>query len=118
MKLKKEKRMEARKDHSAPVLIKKPESDSVFRAQMTNFSSRGLYFESDAMLYPNEEIDIGIDNSPYLDVSNIYDCYRARIQWRRTLPPDGLYKYGYGLMLSSASGKTVFGISSKSLWNK
>ena len=118
MKRKKEKRIEARSDHSAPVLVKKPESDSVFRAQMANFSSRGLYFESNTILYPSEEIDIGIDNSPYLDLANIYDCYRATIQWRMTLPAGGRYKYGYGLKLSSASNQTVFGISRKSLWNK
>jgi hypothetical protein len=118
MKLKKEKRIESRKHHNAPVLIVKSESDSVFRARMTNFSSQGLCFESDAMLYPSEEVDIGIENSPYLDISDIYDCYRAKILWRRTLPVEEVYKYGYGLMLLSTSNQTVFGISSKSLWNK
>ncbi len=118
LKLKKEKRIEARKHHNSPVVVKKPESEAVFRARMTNFSSRGLCFESDVLLYPNEEVDIGIENSPYLDLSDIYDCYRARILWRRTLPVEDVYKYGYGLMLSSASNQTVFGISSKSIWEK
>lgn len=116
MKLKKDKRIEARSDHRAPVLIKKPESGSVYRSLMLNYSSRGLYFESDAVLYPNEEIDIGIDNSPYIEMTNIYDCYRAKIQWRKTLPCDHPYKYGYGLMLSPVANLPVFGVSRNRLW--
>jgi len=34
----------------ARVLIKKPESESVSRSRMLNYSSRGLYFESNAVL--------------------------------------------------------------------
>jgi hypothetical protein len=117
MKFKKDRRIEARKDHRAAVLIKKPESGSVFRSHMLNYSSRGLYFESNAMLYPNEEIDIGIDSSPYIEISNIYDCYRAKVQWRKNLPSDHFYKYGYGLMLSPVSNLPVFGLSRQRLWD-
>jgi hypothetical protein len=97
-----ENRIETRLDHKAPALIKKLKNGTLYRARMVNYSSKGLYFETNSMLSPGEEVDIAIENSPYIQASNVLDCYRAKIIWRKDLEP-GIYKYGYGLTMTSGS---------------
>jgi hypothetical protein len=74
---------------------------------MVNYTSKGLYFETNSVLKPGEEIDIAIENSPYIQAPNVLDCYRAQVIWRKDLEP-GIYKYGYGLIMTYGSNVPDF----------
>ena len=64
-------------------------------ARMVNYSRTGLSFETNEHLHQGAEIYIGIENSPYASpASRSYECYRAKIIWRRELETV-FFKYGY-----------------------
>ncbi len=64
---------------------------------MYNYCSTGLYFETDLKLFPGDEIDLGIINSPYSLNFNAYECYFAKVARRDDLPDDSSrFFYGYG----------------------
>jgi Tfp pilus assembly protein PilZ len=65
-------------------------------SKMFNYSETGLYFESDMELQAGEKIFIGIEDSPYADERDVYECYHAMIKWRKNLTASE-YKYGYGI---------------------
>ena len=65
---------------------------------MYNYCRNGLYFETDLKLFPGDEIDIGIINSPYSANSNAYECYFAKVIRCDKLPDDASrFFYGYGV---------------------
>lgn len=90
-----EKRHNARIDHKLPARIENVKY-GLFKAIIFNYSSKGLYIETNYPLNPSDEICIGIDNSPYKSGSNSYECYRAVILWRQKSIKSA-YKYGYGI---------------------
>ena len=99
-----EKRRETRLEHKSPLMIIDPKSGSLFRGRLVNYCSSGLYFETDCDLKPEAEVDIGIENSPFIDLSDIYDCYRAKIVWRKEIDQT-FYRYGYAVRITTASKK-------------
>ena len=61
---------------------------------MVNCSDNGLYFESDQLLQPGDEIFIEVEN--YLDdQTDPYLCHHAKIIWGRRLN-SAPYVFGYG----------------------
>ena len=68
-----------------------------YGANMYNFSKDGLYFEADYLLEPDDEIFIGIENSPYASAPGIYECYRAKVKWRKDLDLGRPHNFGYGI---------------------
>jgi len=90
-----EKRNKARTNHICPVTIEDLKVGLIYKAQMLNYSENGLYFEADKLLGPGEGIFIGIENSPITALSDTYECYRAKIIWRKKLTTPTFY-YGYG----------------------
>jgi hypothetical protein len=64
---------------------------------MYNYSKDGLYFEADYLLEPEDEIFIGIENSPYASTSGVYECYRAKVKWRKDFGLGRSHNYGYGI---------------------
>ena len=68
-----------------------------YGASMYNFSKDGLYFEADYLLEPEDEIFIGIENSPYASAPGIYECYRAKVKWRKDLDLGRAHNFGYGI---------------------
>ena len=90
-----EKRKKARINHLCPVTIEDLNVGLIYEAQMINYSENGLYFEADKLLRPGEGIFIGIENSPIKSLADTYECYRARIVWRKKLITSAFY-YGYG----------------------
>lgn len=90
-----EKRNKARINHICPLTIEDLNIGLIYEAQMLNYSENGLYFEADKLLRPGEGIFIGIENSPIKSLSDTYECYRAKIIWRKKLTTSTFY-YGYG----------------------
>jgi len=95
-----EKRSYARLGHQAAVTLENFEAGIMHAARMFNYSSKGLYFESDFYIIPGTEIYIGIASSPFTPEPGVYECYRARIQWRKFLD-NSLYDYGYGIEIQT-----------------
>jgi hypothetical protein len=98
-------RSSARIEHASPLQIKDVHSGNLHRAKMLNYSSEGLYFESDSMLNPGMKIYLGIKNSPYADMPDVLEYRRGEILWRRKLK-DSFYQFGYGVKICPG-GKTI-----------
>jgi len=90
-----EQRDKTRFPHETPITLENFEIGLLHGARMLNFSAEGMYFESDYALERGTELFIGISNSPYAETSEVYECYRAEIRWRKTLKKSSYY-YGYG----------------------
>ena len=67
--------------------------DLFFNAKMYNLSKGGVYFESDQILYPGEEIYIGL-RDPKSPISNSKDHIRVEIKWRKDWP-NASFRCGY-----------------------
>jgi Tfp pilus assembly protein PilZ len=91
-----ENRYNARISYKSPVTIENLKAGIIYRARMLNYSKHGMYFETDNLLGPGDEVFIGIEYSPYSDSHDTYECLRAKIMWRRKLPTSH-FKYGYGV---------------------
>ena len=87
-------RTKERVKHKAQILLDNFLSDCCYEARMINYSSGGMYFESDYAPLPGSELSIGIKKSPY---DNAADIYRAQVRWRKVLPPNSKYAYGVGV---------------------
>ena len=95
-----ENRSDVRLQHSARIVLEDFEGGVMNEARMVNFSKKGMYFESNFYLVPGIEIFAGINDSPFTSESDVYECYRARIKWRKFLE-DSLFDYGYGIEIQS-----------------
>jgi hypothetical protein len=95
-----ENRFDARLQHSARIVLEDFEGGVMNEARMVNYSKKGLYFESDFYLVPGTEIFAGMNDSPFASESDVYECYRVRIKWRKFLE-DSLFDYGYGIEIQS-----------------
>jgi hypothetical protein len=81
--------------HKADIQFENYNSGIPFKARMYNYSTEGMYFETDYAPLPGTEIYIGIKKSPYDAAA---DIYRAQIRWRKQLkasPSD--YHFGVGV---------------------
>ena len=95
-----ENRADVRLQHSARIVLEDFEGGVMYEARMVNYSKKGLYFETDFYLTPGIVIFAGINDSPFASQSNVYECYRARIKWRKFLE-DSVFDYGYGIEIQS-----------------
>jgi hypothetical protein len=92
-----ESRENDRFEHQSPITREDIRTGIHYGAKMYNYSRGGLYFEADYLLQPEDEIFIGIENSPYASAQGIYECYRAKVIWRKDLDGRRFYLYGYGI---------------------
>ncbi|MDY6790345.1 MAG: PilZ domain-containing protein [Thermodesulfobacteriota bacterium] len=93
-----ESRNNTRFEYESPVKCKDLKTGRTDDAIMYNYSSEGLYFETDLELHPGNELDLGIINSPYSSNSNAYQCYCAKVIRRDKLPDDfSRFYFGYGV---------------------
>jgi Tfp pilus assembly protein PilZ len=97
-----EDRDETRFDHTAPLQIKDLGSGEIYEARMRNYSSGGIYFESDGLLQKGSKIYICVQNSPYAQSSGVLEYYTGEVMWRKDLKRSFI-KYGYGIQLVSGS---------------
>jgi Tfp pilus assembly protein PilZ len=95
--VKSEERKNTRFPHLSAITREDVVSGIHYGATMYNFSKDGLYFEADYLLEPDDEIFIGIENSPYASAPGAYECYRAKVRWRKDLDTGRSRNYGYGV---------------------
>jgi hypothetical protein len=76
--VKSEERKNTRFPHLSTITREDVVSGVHYGANMYNYSKDGLYFEADYLLVPEDEIFIGIENSPYASAPGVYECYRAK----------------------------------------
>ena len=75
-------------------------------ANARNYSAGGIYFETNQLFLPGQEIIVGIENSPYASGANRYESYRVRIKWFKQVY-HGSFKYGYGAKLMTPEDVAV-----------
>jgi len=68
-----------------------------YNGKMYNLSKRGLYFESDQIIYPGEDIYIGLKD-PTSPINDNKDHIRVEIKWRKDLQ-NASFRFGYGAKL-------------------
>ena len=68
-----------------------------YNAKMVNLSKSGVYFESDQIIYPGEDIYIGLKD-PASAVNDNKAHIRVEIKWRKDLQ-NASFRFGYGAKL-------------------
>jgi Tfp pilus assembly protein PilZ len=84
-----------------------------YNAKMYNLSKRGLYFESDQIIYPGEDIYIGLKD-PTSQTNDKKDHIRVEIKWRKDLQNTS-FRFGYGAKLIDPIDTLVKSIDSAKL---
>ena len=97
-----ESRDDIRIDHTSPLQVKDLKSGEIFEARLHNFSTSGIYFESNGVFQKGTKIYICIQNSPYFDTSGVIEYYIGEVMWRKDLQ-HSFFKYGYGIQLITDS---------------
>ena len=96
-------RTNTRIKHKANIQFENYFSGKHHKARMFNYSTEGMYFETDYAPLPGTEIYIGIKNSPYNAGA---DIYRAQIRWRKQLDsPASNHQFGVGVKYYTAFQK-------------
>jgi len=95
-----EDRDEPRFDHTSSLQIKDLGSGKMYKARMRNYSTGGIYFESDGLLQKGAKIYICMQNSPYAQSSGVLEYYTGEVMWRNDLKRS-FFTYGYGIQLGS-----------------
>ena len=68
-----------------------------YNAKIFNLSKAGVYFESDQIIYPGEDICIGLKD-PASKINDTKDRIRVEIKWRKDLQNTS-FRFGYGAKL-------------------
>lgn len=70
---------------------------NIYSGKISNFSKTGLYFESDQLIHPGEEIFLKLAKSPDLRGDDYLSQlpFVVKILWRKSLQSSS-YKFGYG----------------------
>ena len=88
-----ERRKSVRIAQTSALKVEDLKSGKIYNAGMFNYSKNGIYFESDSLLNPGEQIYIGIQDSPYAPISDVLEYYRAEIMWRKKLKDSYFYRW-------------------------
>ena len=94
-----ERREYVRIDHTSPLHIEDLKSGKTCKARLFNYSKNGMYFETDEVLHSEDQINIGIYDSPYALETGVLEYYRGEIQWCKKLE-NSHFEYGYGVRFS------------------
>jgi hypothetical protein len=81
--------------YKSPVLHSTNPPDFFYRGTMLNFSSEGLYFESNEDLLQGDEISISIKNPPPQFIMKPREYFDVQIRWCQLLESRA-YQVGYG----------------------
>lgn len=91
-----ERRSDNRTDFKSPITIEDSKG-IIYKARMVNYSTNGLYIETDWLLQPGTEIYIEMEKSPYTSATfDLSERYRSVILWHARLE-NAFYSYGYGI---------------------
>ena len=93
-----ERRKSQRFDYKSAILHSTNPPDFYYGGIMYNFSSGGLYFESDEDLLQEDEISISIQNPPPQMKKNPREYFDVRIKWCRVLQ-HASHQVGYGAQI-------------------
>ena len=91
----KERRKSERFKYTSAVLHSTNPPDFFYRGIMHNFSSEGLYFESNEDLLQGDEISISILNPPQQFNKEPQEYFDVEIMWCE-VQPGAKYQVGYG----------------------
>ena len=91
----KERRKSERFQHISAVLHSTTPPDFFYRGTMHNYSSEGLYFESNEDLLQGDEISISIQNPPLQFHKAPQEYFDVEIMWCKVLKGVN-YQVGYG----------------------
>jgi hypothetical protein len=91
-----EKRSTPRYPFSSAVMLENYKTQNWHDGRMTDYSKGGMRFETSASLEVGSEIFIGMEESPY---SKVNDVFRAIVIWSREQPmhPHSFYPYSVGI---------------------
>jgi hypothetical protein len=81
-------------DHFSLPHVNDLKSGEIYEARMSNYSDRGIYFESDGFFQKGINIYISMQNSPYAQISGVLEFLYGQVMWRKSLKRSFL-KYGY-----------------------
>ena len=96
-----ENRKSARTTQKSPVFVGNLDSGDSYTARMVNYSSNGMYLETDRVVPLEQEIFIGIENLPPGFSADAPKGYRVKVIWQKKLK-DSIFNYGYGVHIVSA----------------
>jgi hypothetical protein len=96
-----ENRKSARTTQKSPVFVGNLDSGDSYTARMVNYSSNGMYLETDSVIPLEQEIFIGIENLPPGFSAGAPKGYRVKVIWQKKLK-DSIFNYGYGVHIVSA----------------
>ncbi len=77
----------------APVMLEDFRTGFFYNGTLYNYSTEGVFFESDYAPRPGRKIHIRIDGLPDIFTPHVY---LAEVRWRKQLS-DNSYSYGVGI---------------------
>jgi hypothetical protein len=84
-----------RYDHLSTAMFNIKDQESFFYAQMNNYGSTGMGFESPQAIKPGTDIEIRLTNPPFKASPK---AYRARVRWcNEIIDDDAFYRYKIGV---------------------
>lgn len=88
-------RKNKRYNHQTIAMFNVKDPESYFYAQLTNFSSDGMGFESTLSIKPGTKIGISLQKKPFRASPQ---NYRARVKWcHQQIDDDSFYSYKIGV---------------------
>ncbi len=90
-----DRRKSKRIEHTSAILHSTNPPDFFYRGTMHNFSTAGLYFESDEDLLQGDEISMSIQNPPVQLSMKAREYFDVQIRWCKVLQGNA-YQVGYG----------------------
>ena len=80
--------------HECPVVIEDHRTGYKYNGLLQNYSSTGMYLQSDYAPRPDRKINITVDNLPF---NSSPQTYAAHVKWRGLLNQNSAYTYGIGV---------------------
>ena len=93
-----ERRASKRIDYKSAILHNTVPPDFFYSGTMHNYSSGGLYFESNEDLSQGDEISVSVKNPPAQFSKQKREYFNVKIKWSRELQGSD-YQVGYGAEL-------------------
>jgi hypothetical protein len=93
-----DRRVDERFNYKSAILHSTNPPDFFYRGTMHNFSTRGLYFESDEDLLQGDEISVAIQDPPQPLNKKSREYFDIKIMWCKVLQSTK-YQVGYGAQI-------------------
>ena len=90
-----ERRKIERLEHTSAILHSTDPPDFFYRGTMRNFSSAGIYFESNEDLIRGDKVSVSIQSPPAQLAVQAREYFDVQIRWSKALEGND-YQVGYG----------------------